>query len=124
MSINLNFAAAIGIVAGVAACTPAQPPVPIQAEPIFNKVGAPTGKCTNGYDFNSQTRQCEPPRECHEAQIVGGPVVPCPPPGECVDGYILGSPNVPCTPPPHQGGQDERRTQNNNGGGNALVNNY
>ncbi len=75
MRFRHGFLVALGTASFVAACAQTAPePAPIQAEPIFNKVGEPTGKCTGGYDYNSQTQTCEPPR-CENGYDAQG--MPC-----------------------------------------------
>ncbi len=89
---------ALGVVSMVAACAQTAPqPEPIQAEPIFNKYGEPTGQCTGGYDYNTQTQTCEPPR--------------------CENGYD--SQGMPCDIP-HNGNGDNNNG-GNNGGGNSNT---
>ncbi len=86
---------ALGAVSMVAACAQTAPePEPIQAEPIYNKYGEPTGQCTGGYDYNSQTQTCEPP--------------------QCNDGYD--SQGMPCDILHNGGGDDNGGGDNNSQG--------
>ncbi len=101
MQLKFPFLAALGVTAAVSACTP--PPPPIMAEPIFNKVGEPTGQCTNGYVFDRQQQLCEPPTGCT-------------PNGQGILSHVEG---LTCPPPQRQGGDNG----GNNGGNQPLGNN-
>ena len=105
MQFTRGIFTSIGVVSMVAACAQTTPPpAPIMAEPVFNKLGEPTGQCTNGYIYSTQRQTCEPPSECTPdngvtVSNVGG--IPCPPPPTGrQDG---GGDNTPGTPPPTGG---------------------